>query len=366
MLVFVLWNVGLSISGNMVFPAFASMGFSIEQLLLMSTLCYSFPLFYLMFFRKYDSKITVPLGILSVAFGYFLLTTFGGLVGATAIYAFGGLCFFLFWVPFNSMWFGLRDKKNAGHSTLYNAIMMTTSLIMPVLSGYVAQFFGFGAVFASTIVVLIIAAVMAAKLVPQKKAEINFSKAIGHLSGFRSLVFLEGIHQVAPVFLVFIISLQYFPKPSDYGLFMSLATVLSIISSFLLAKISDRSGQRREFILMFSVGLAISTFLAAAAGDVMWWFVAVSLINFFRVIFFPFPLALLLDRKENIPELMYGREIFLNLGRSTGGIISLILYILTGNLAIPLVITGLSMFAYAILFEFAKLKKIHADDGLKT
>jgi MFS family permease len=312
-----------------------------------------------MFFRKYDSKITVPLGILSVAFGYLMLVLFGGIIGGTAIYAIGGLCFFLFWVPFNSMWFGLNNKKNAGHSTLYNAIMMATSLIMPILSGYIAQFFGFNAVFVGTVVILIITAIAATKLVPQKKAEINFSKAIEHLSGFRTLIFLEGFHQVAPVFLVFIITLQYFPKPADYGLFISLATILSIISSFILARISDKSGQRREFILMFSVGLAISTFLAAAANDVLWWFIAVSLINFFRVIFFPFPLALLLDKKANIPELMYSREIFLNIGRSASCVMSLLLYLATGSLAISFIVAGISMLAYALTFEFVKVKKIY-------
>lgn len=358
MLIFIIWNLGLAFSGSILFPAFAQMGFTVEQMLFLSTLTYLAPLIHLMLSRNYDSKISMPLGILFVALAYLSFIFIGGFTGAIALYTIGAISFFFFWVPFNTSWFSLKDKKNAGHSTLYGAIMVLLSLIIPALSGLIAQQFGFTSVFYTTILILIIAAIIAWKLAPQKKVSINFAKSLELLTGFRTLFFLEGFYQVAPVFLVTLITIQYFPKPADFGLFMSLATILSVLSSFLLSKISDQSGKRREFILISAIGMGVSTIFAASVSNLFWWFVAVSLVNFFRVIFFPFPLALMLDRKNNMPQIMYAREIFLNLGRSAGAVLSLIIYLATGNLTIPLIITGLSMFVYAGIFEFMKLKKI--------
>ncbi|MFH1521301.1 MAG: MFS transporter [Candidatus Micrarchaeota archaeon] len=357
-IIFVLWNIGLALAGSVLFPAFVDMGFTIENMLLFGTLCFLFPLILLLFFRDYTSKIAMPLGILSVALAYSALVLIGGFTGVILLYVIGAFSFFLFWVPFNAFWFDLKNKKTAGHGTIYNAIMTIISLAMPAFSGFIAQQFGFDLVFTITIMILVFAAIVAIKLAPEKKVSINFSKSLRVLNGFRTLFFLEGIHHIAAVFILVIITIQYFPKPAEFGLFMSLATILSVFSAFFLSKLSDATGHRNKFIFFSALGIAFSTVFAAFADNLVMWFIAVSLVNFFRVIFFPFPLALMLDKKKNSLELMYSREIFLNLGRSFGGIVSLILYLFTGNLTLPLLFTGLSMFAYAGIFEFIKSKKI--------
>ncbi|VVC04064.1 Major Facilitator Superfamily protein [Candidatus Bilamarchaeum dharawalense] len=355
--IFLLWNLGLAFSGYLVFPSFAALGFSLEQMLFLSIFNYLIPLIYLLVFREYDSKNSIPLGIFSVAIAYLAYVLLGGVVGAFLLFAIGALSFFLFWTPFNYFWFSIQ-KENASHSSLYNAIMMILGLMMPALSGLLAQQFGFNYVFLGTAILLTIAAIVAWKLAPHKKVSLHLGESLNLLSGFRTLIFLEGFYQVAPVFLITIISIQYFPKPADFGLFISLAAILSIASSFILSKISDKSKQRREFIIISAIGVALSTIFAASVNDLVWWFIAVSLVNFFRVVFFPFPLALMLDFKKCPPEIMYSREIMLNLGRSVGSVFSLILYLITGSLLIPLMLVGFSMLIYAALFELIKLKKI--------
>lgn len=358
MLIFLLWNAGLALSGSFLFPAFFSMGVSVEQMLFLSILTYLIPLLYLLVSRNYNSKISMPLGIFSVAIAYLSLILLGGFTGAVALFAIGALSFFFFWTPFNTFWFNLNDRKHAGHSTLYNAIMIVFGLLLPALSGVIVQQFGFNALFSGSVVILTAAAVVAWKFAPTKKVSIDLFHSLKLLSGFRTIIFLEGFYQVAPVFIIVLISMTYFSKPVEFGLFMSLATLLSVLSSFVLSKMSDNSGKRREFILISAVGLAISTIFAASTHEVAWWFVAVSLVNFFKVIFFPFPLALMLDRKKCVPEIMYSREIMLTLGRSSGALLSLMVYMATGSLSIPLILIGLSMFVYAGVFEFIKLKKI--------
>ena len=78
MLIFILWNLGLAFSGSIIFPAFAQMGFTIEQMLFLGIIAYLAPLLHLMISRNYNSKIFMPVGILFVALAYTSLVFFGG------------------------------------------------------------------------------------------------------------------------------------------------------------------------------------------------------------------------------------------------------------------------------------------------
>ncbi|MFH1785224.1 MAG: MFS transporter [Candidatus Micrarchaeota archaeon] len=357
-LMFILWNVGMAFSLSFIFPYLFTVGFSVQEMLFFAFLNYAFPLIFLIILRNYDSAISMPLGMFFVALAYFLFVFLGGVAGVIALFAIGALSFFLFWVPFNHFWFSMK-KQNAAHSTIYAAIIIVVGLIMPALSGAIAQEFGFAAIFLSSAIILLFASLISLKLAPKKKVSLNLAVSLKELDGFKTLFFIEGVHHIAPFVLITIISIYYFPRPVDFGIFMSLAMVLSVVSSFIFAKSSDRSGNRRNFIILFAIILGISTVFASFASDILFWFIAVSFVNFARVLFFPFPLSLMLDKRQITPGIMYSREIMLNLGRSFSAIFSLGLYLLTLDLRIPLLVTGLSMFLYVLIFEFMKNKKIN-------
>lgn len=111
-------------------------------------------------------------------------------------------------------------------------------------------------------------------------------------------------------------------------------------------------------MLIFALGLGASALFASIVQGIYWWFAALVLVNFFRIIFFPFPLAVMLDVKKDVPKAVYAREIMLNLGRSFGFLLAIVLYTAYGNLQVPLAVIGLSPIAYAGIYELVKRKEI--------
>ncbi len=155
-----------------------------------------------------------------------------------------------------------------------------------------------------------------------------------------------------------IMTIHYFATPLEFGAFSSLAMVLAVAATLLFAKISDQKQRRREFVIVFALGLGFSAVFASLVQDVYWWFVALALVNSFRIIFFPFPLAVMLDVKKDVARAVYAREIMLNMGRAFGFLLAIALYSGYGNLQVPLAVIGLSPIAYAGVYELVKRKEI--------
>ncbi len=358
MLIYFMWNAALSFAGSLLFPYFFSLGITIEMMLFFGLLGYLAPAIYLLFLRGYDSRTAMCMGAASVGLSYMALIAFGSGIGPVLLYLIGAFSFLFFWTPFNTLWFGLEGKKNAGYSTLYNSLSVLIGVLTPALAGFVAQIYGFQSIFLIAIPLFFIVAALALFFAPQEKMSFDLWESWDSIAGFRTMFFLEGVMQIAGATLVPIISIQYFPKPLEFGLFLSGVTIFSVLASFLFAKISDDSGNRREFIVAASIGVGLSLIFAAFARDVTAWFAGMALLGFFRTIFYPFPLAILLDNKRHVARSMYAREIILNFGRVAGALLAIVLYVYTQDLRIPLAAIGLCMFAYAAVFEFVKRKRI--------
>jgi predicted MFS family arabinose efflux permease len=302
-------------------------------------------------------------GILSQAAAFVALAALGGLGGALASAIIGAAAFSLFWAPFNALWFTHKSGGNAGSGALFFSVVAIAGIFGPAAAGLVAEGWGFPALFAAAAIVLLPALALAWKKTGDfrgslGRAHIGPSEGLSELRGFRTLVFMEGFGGAGLMVLIPIITLEYFSDPLGLGMFFSAAGLLSILLSFLFARISDEKMERRKFLLFTSAGFGAGMVLCAAAYEPLFWFAGVVMAIFFKNVFFPFSTAILVDTKRKMSDIMYGRELVLNLGRVLGVLLAIGVYLFCGDLRLPLLLCGLSLFAYGAIFEFLKKKTL--------
>lgn len=356
---YTVWNAGLSIGGALLFFYLASLGYSVVQMLTLLFLMYFVPTLMLVIPRHVETRSSLAFGAVSQGLAYAAFAYFGGSVfGLIVLSVVGSLCFLFFWTPFNSMWFALEGRGKAGQGAVAIGVPVILGVVLPFITGLVAEQAGYPAVYWIAALIMFACAGFAYKMIPSQRFSYPLRESLEKFKNFRTLSFLEGLAGTATYTLMGIITIKYFTDPVGFGAFSSIAMVLAVAATMLFAKISDQKQKRREFVIIFALGLGISSICAAFVGDIYLWFAATVLVNFFRIIFFPFPLAVMLDVKKDVPKAVYAREIMLNLGRAFGFLLAIALYSAYGDLQVPLAIIGFSPIAYAGVYELVKRKEI--------
>lgn len=301
-------------------------------------------------------------GILSQAAAFVALAALGGFWGALAFAAISAAAFPLFWAPFNALWFTHKSGGNAGSGALFFSVVAAAGIIAPAAAGLIAGSWGFPVLFALSALMLVPALALSWKnggmFGGGGGEHIGPMRGIRELKGFRTLVFMEGFGGTGLMVLIPIITLEYFSDPLGLGVFFSAAGIMSILLSFVFSGISDKKMERRSFLLFTSAGFGAGMVLCAAAHEPLSWFAGVVLAMFFKNMFFPFSTAILVDRKGDMRNIMYGRELVLNAGRVLGVALAIGSYLYCGDLRLPLLLSGLSLFAYGAVFEFFKKKTL--------
>ncbi len=356
--VFLLWSLGIALGSAMLYPYLLGIGFSTLDILVFFSISYLVPSIFLLFTGKMNAERVLLWGLLATGLGYLLLGIFGGYTGLAALIVLGGMAFAFFWTPFNALWFEEGKWGNAFQGAVYYGIMVVIGILGPVLGGIIVDYFGYLAVFALAGIVMGIAGLVSRKLGKGKEVLLGAKKGLEAVSGFKSLLFFEASAMFGFQVLTFVVTLEYFTKPLDYGIFITVTALIAVLLSLLFAKLSDEQKRRREFLVLSSIGLGVSLVLAAFAFELWLWFAAMVVVGFFKGVFSPFPLALLLDKKKDLRAAMYGRELVFNSSRFIAAVVSVGLYLLTGSVRIPLIFTGLCAIAFAIVFEFSKRRKL--------
>ena len=307
-------------------------------------------------FRARDSMVLgIGVGFLSAALLFLLPAQpatsilFRLMVGITHI---------SFWVPFNTMYYELRRQQgnNAVMGALYYALSPLLSLALPAIGGLLVAAWGYQALFVLAMASFAITGIAAWKLVENREYHCDLRRAMDSISGLRSLFFMEGFTAAIIVNVTIVImTLTYFSKPLEFGIFMSVITLFSIAASVLAAKLSDNARRRREFLLPAVFCLGMSVILLSFTRDVVSFFVCIGLTTFFSTIFFPLNLALGMDNSRSFLDSMMGREYFLNMGRLVGSIIACLLFVYFGIQGV-LIFQGVSTLLYIPVFENRKRK----------
>jgi hypothetical protein len=357
--IYLVYSSALALGGSLIFLYFRGQGISDLGMLAIMTGNYLGPLLALPLLKKLKAGGALALGIAGQAASYLALGVVGGTAGASLFIVLAIPVFLFFWVPFNSIWFRKKEVGGAFHGAFYYAIPIVIGIAGPSAAGLVVDAAGYGGLFGLCSALLLLGAASIRKEYDEG-LEFSVSRALSELRGLRSLLFLEGFAFFGFGTVAAIITLEYFSEPLGLGAFMSATALLAVAISFAFAKMSDTAGKRGRFLLLSSAGLGASLIFAAFSTDVAYWFCAMVAINFFKTIFLPFPIALLLDRKPELHNAMYGRELLLNAGRVCAGAACMGILLLSGDLRAAIGAMGVGMLAYAAAFALWKKKKLGA------
>lgn len=357
MFLYILWNCAGVIGYSFVYLYFKNAGLSELELAATYLFWALSPLAVMAALsgRKAEYSKLALAGIFLIGISYLLIASLKPTIWLLALHnvLVGSTCF-LFWVPFNILYFGQSEKKEAISSAVYFAVFPGLSVVLPLLASFFVQGFGYSAVFAATAIIYFSCAILAIRF--EKRAmHYELEECRKELKGFKTLILIEGIYGGGMGVTLVLIPLIYFTKPEELGLFLSVSTAFSLVASLLISRVSDKNRKRKKYIGVFGSGLGISTIIAAMTSSASGWYLAASLRNFFSALFWPFTTSILMDNQRHMEKSMVGREFLLNLGRIIG-MLTVIIFILFASIHFSLIALGAVLMAYPLIIE---LKKKH-------
>ena len=360
LIVYLLWNAASVVGTSFIYLYFKNSGLGFQDLV--TTLAFwslgALAVMLILNKRKTsEMKLFMLLGILFQLLAYLLVIFLQPFRELLFTYSFlFGTASFLFWVPFNILFFEFGKDKMAWFGSIYFSVNPMLAMFLPVIAGIIAQNHGFSPVFGMAGILYVILFAVVLLLVKERVCSYDIASCLAVLKGFKTLVFIEGIYGGGMAATLLIIPLFYFTTPQDLGVFLSVTTIFSVVASFMLSKFSDKSGKRKNFIILSGSALGITTAVAAFATTAIGWVSIISVRNFFATLFYPFTTTIIMDNKINIFDSMIGREWLLNLGRFLGVIITLAFIIFFSDIHFSLLFFGILISIYPIIIE---LKKKH-------
>lgn len=358
LLLYVLWLVPAAFSGIWLIY-FKSAGIADHDILL-SFLAWPLSaittILFFNFVPAVSRNLLLLLGILSAAMSFFIIPLFppSPLLLATSFF-FYGFPVFLFWVPFNIRYFGFAGDSGAVSSAIYFSVGGLLSLLLAVIGGAVFEFLNPQAFFFSAALLHVFPALVLMRIKDEKYMH-NIVGCLSESKGFRTLSFIDGT-STGVLVAGTIISLFYFAdRPFFLSLFLAFVTFFSIVASFVISRLSDKTKKRKRYVLSFGVLFGFVTAAMGLAWDLVSWVGLSALRNFFSTLFFPFTTAIIIDNKRDLSKLMVGREVFLNLGRVFGIGAAVLSQVFFLDVRPSLILLGIVVLVYPLVLH---LKKAH-------
>jgi len=358
---YLLWNAAGVLGGSFVNLYFKGAGVSVPDLVISYFFWAAAPVLVMRFLdgrKDLDMRAVLVAGILVQAAAYAFLLLFPPSTLQFYIYSFLlGMDSFLFWVPFNIMYFEMSRGREAMLGSLYFAVNPLFGIFLPLIGGAMAAAYGYGSVFLLSAATYLVIAPLALLTLGKRGFSFRMKECLAGLKGFKTLIFLEGIYGGGVGAGMGVIALFYFTSPQQLGLYLSVTTIFSVLASFAVSRLSDKSRKRKGYIAAFGSGLGITTAIMSFANTAFLWSAAVSVRNFFSSLFYPFTTAIIMDNKRESAEGVFvGREWLLNTGRFLGVALVLFFTLALGSIHLSLALLGLAIAIYPAIIG---LKKRH-------
>jgi hypothetical protein len=334
------------------------LGYRLDQIILAAMLGFSLPVLLISAMRSARAKISF-----SVAFGAKITAYLIALFWLSAdtmkfIYISNALVLVFFWIPYNLEFFSFATEKTRAYSgSIAIAIYPLVGLAVPGLAGYVWHSQGFRVNMLVSLAILVVSVVymLLNKAIKFRRFDYDIRKSFRSLKRYRTLFFLQGFWEASNFIGVPVLTLLFVRTGLKLGVFLSYLGALSVISTIMLSRLSDRRGSRTVFIYPALVVTGTATVLLAFGGTLFWWVVLVGAVNFLGVLTTPFLIAVALDADVTGINMWAGRELLLNLGRSAGGFLLLLIYTYTASPRIAFVFLGSALFIYAAALHLKQI-----------
>ncbi len=261
----------------------------------------------------------LPLPIIYVFFPYMILRGLGGI---------------MFFVPYNIQFFARTKKGEKLQSvTRYWAISIITGFIAPLVGGYVLGTFGVSWLLGVGFVLLTLS-LWLTRYIKEDIYTYTVKEALTSIKGLRSITAIDGaLHKAIGLVVVFF-SLTYIQTELDFGLYLSVAALVSLIGAVVIAKRSDKSGKRLVYIAVLSI-FAAAIALGMSIIHTSFAFISAALLfKFIAVLQEPIRANVLQDYCPQVPITWISREIYLNAGRAIiSAVVASLIYIGKGQYA---------------------------------
>lgn len=334
-------------------------GFTNLEIAIFSTLQYFGAFMTLFFIKTVNFKKISTLSIILKSFYLLLFIVFINgfeLIQLYLIAILAGIVLFLFWVPYNVKFFSFgNNKNNAFMSSILFLLWPILNMFLPGIAGYAINSYGFKFIFIVSAIINLLAIFCIKWSDNDLVLKFNLKNALKNTKGVKTLLYLEGFFQGILWTAIPLATISYLSNAIDYGLFFSYLGLFGAIASIFLSRLSDKIKNRTSFIYPVALLLGISAIFTGFATTFIVWAIANALLTFLATVFSPFQTAVVLDKSKNLVDSMASRELFLNFGRTSGGIIAILSLLLFSKSEYSLLLAGGSVFVYAIVMRGKKL-----------
>ena len=261
-----------------------------------------------------------------------------------------GLAIFAYWVPFNSIYFKLQTEKNRTFMTaVYAGITSLLSLLLPPIAGYVAQQFGYTAVFLASVVLMFIPLCISFTM-PHHELEFDPASAAARHKKLRSILLVQGIFDTISLAAIPLFVLLFIDSEIQLGFFLSYIGLAGVAGSFILAKIADKHHTRKVFVYPLTILLGtLLILLGFSAGNFYLFLVVSGLLSTVTVLMAPFFVTMVFDNYRNVTEAVIAREMMLALGRVVGMLVLIVSFAVLKTPAYGFIAIGLVTWLYPYL-----------------
>lgn len=350
---YILWNAASVLGGSFIYLYFWNAGLGATEIIGSFLFWAAAPIILIHALNRKALEMRALLlgGVVSQLISYSMLILLEpGLILLLAYSFLLGLTSFLFWVPFNTMFFSLSKDRAAWLGSIYFSLNPLLAVFLPLIGGLLAEAFGFGAVFMTTAIIFASVLFAAFHLFQKKECSYDVSTCLASLKSFKTILVLEGAYGGGMLAGIAVVSLLYFQTPSALGAFIAGTTLFAILASFIVSSRSDKLKKRGTFIKLSGGSLGIVSMAASVSIGPIAWSALMSARNFFATLFYPFTTAILVDNGVQGEHGMIGREWLLNAGRIIGVSVPL-LFSLIGDLQHSFIFLGLMILVYPFIVE---------------
>ena len=331
------------------------MGFSYTDLILFRLFAYLTGALAALFYTRYRIMGSVGVGFLGFALILLLMPFVRDSPFLMLLAVLDGLTCPMFFIPYNTLYFGFRGAVGSAFlASLGYLVMPAVGVAAPLLAGFIVEAYGVAVVFLIGAAVLFYAAVHYGRQ-PGGVLSVDARRALSAGKGLKALLFIQGFWQGVDWICVPLFTLYFLTSGVSYGGFLSYVAVFGAFSTLYFCRVSDRTGNRVNYLYPSIVLTAAATVLSGLVSDLFNWFMVRGFIGFFVAVANPFTVSIVLDRMRNTGDAMYLRHLLVTAGQLAGTLLVLTCHLFLGGFQKAFIFAGLLLFTYPLIVEYKKL-----------
>ena len=301
--------------------------------------------------RNARTAISLSMAVLMLFYlGIWLLPTFWVFVFVPLVYA---LYVMWFWLPFNFLFCELTSKGDRGTTIgLTFFLFPIIQLVMPMLAGALISSEGYNQLFAITSLILLISVGLPFFLLTGKwgiikqKAKLDF-RPFG--KALCAGLVLQGIQDGIFFFLIPLALLRITGGEFGVGVAMSLFAVGGAGGAIVVARLSDKSGDRATWLRTCALATVPLLVVVGLFPTLYVLMVCIGIAQLTIYVVSIFVMTMSVDKNEDhMPTALLSRELLLELGRALGAVSIVIVWLVWHQLFLGFIVAAIAIGASSV------------------